>query len=287
MKSVTFIRCAMLSVLVCTSAAACTSSSVNSVSLPGPTGPSSPAPAWLAAKQLPDTPKGSWIERQIPVTVTQSAILKAISATNFPTAPAACRLPATAFQTSMKDWSDLFEQGQPNNDMIGSTSDYEGATQFLLDYGTSGAAEQAATQITTSIEACHTSLNQSMGINGGAHGKLSDPSSLNLALAAQLAQAEPQCIDVYVLARCTEKLTRPLTDSIALQSHAVDTTTLPGAGVMAPNGYSQNDSVYLVQRGTYVSMLFVDVSLGFGASLAGPTPVLQAMVDDFTGAGGQ
>jgi hypothetical protein len=218
--------------------------------------------------------------------VAPPTILKAISATNFPTAPAACRLPEAAIQSSTQDQSNLLKPGKPPTNLLGIASEQEGATQLLLFYPNNAAAEQAAAQITSSIEACAKALHTTTGTNGGARGKLADPSGVSLGLAAQLAQGEPQCIDVYVISRCTTKLAQPLTASIALESTAVVTTALPGAGATA-GGYTQDDSVYLVQHGTVVTMLFVDAQVAWETPAADPTRVLQDMLQAFSGAGGQ
>ena len=210
-----------------------------------------------------------------------STILKAISATNFPTAPAACRLPEAAIQSSTQDQSDLFKPGKPPTNLLGiAIRSRKARTQFLLFYPNSAAAEQAAAQITSSIEACAKALHTTTGTNGGARGKLADPSGVSLGLAAQLAQAEPQCIDVYVISRCTTKLAQPLTASIALESTAVVTTALCRAQARQQPAWIQRsrraDSVYiLVQHGTFVTMLFVDAQVAWETPAADPTRVLQ------------
>lgn len=223
---------------------------------------------------------------QSPATVKRSTILEAARVTNFPTAPAACRLPTAEIQSSSRDESDLFEQELLPGGLMGSTPAQEGAAQFLLSYGGTGAAEQAAAQIITSIDSCAKSLNQTVGTNDGARGQLSDALGESLGLAAQLGQAEPQCIDVYVVAHCTKLLAQPLAASVALEADAQVTTQLPGAGVEA-GGYVQVDAVYLVQRGEVVSILFLDASLDWGMGAADPTPVLQAMAGDLTGTNGR
>jgi hypothetical protein len=292
MKSLNLIRTVLVSAFVCAAAAGCGSvrgtGLASSAGGPGNAAASSAvaAPRWLTAAQLPDAAQLSWAAVQRPAAVPRSRILEAVSTTNFPTAPTACRLQSAAIEGSAQDESDLFEQARLPDGLLGSTPGQEGAAQFLLSYGSAGAAEQAAAQIITSIEACAKSLSQSTGTNDGARGRLSDPAGAALGLAAQLGQAEPQCIDVYVLARCTKVLARPLAAGVALESDAVVTTQLPGDGSMM-GGYVQIDAVYLVQRGDFVSMLFSDAPLGWGTRAAEPTPVLQAMADDLTGTPGQ
>jgi hypothetical protein len=276
MKPTTFIRSIIVSALVCSAAAACGAANGSD---PAAATVGVAAAVWLTAAQLPDAASSAWVTAQQPAMVGQSKILEAISETDFPTAPTACRLPSAAVSKTTQDESDLFKQSTQPTNLLGDYPGGDGAAQFQLSYGTTGAAEQAAAQLTTAVEACAKSLHTTAGTNGGAHGKLSDPLGGSLALAAQLAQAEPQCTDVYVDSRCSIALTHPLTAGTALEANAVVTTQLPGAGAMA-GGYMQSNSVYLVQRGNRVSMLFVDAALNWGANAADPTSVLQTMADN-------
>jgi hypothetical protein len=278
MKQTAFIRSLVLSALVCSVATACGTAGASD---PPARVVDVPAPVWLTAAQLPGSASSAWEAAQQPATVSRSKILEAIGATNFPTAPAACRLPTAAISNTVRDESDLFKQTKQPTGLLGNVPGEGGAAQFQLSYGTTTAAERAAAQITTALEACAKSLNHTMGTNAGARGRLSDPLGGSLGLAAQLAQAEPQCVDVYVVSRCSTALTHPLTAGTALEADAVVTTQMPGAGAMA-GGYTQSDAVYLVQRGSYVSILFVDATRSWSAGAADPTPVLQTMADDLS-----
>jgi hypothetical protein len=286
-------RAILVSAFVCAAAAACGSgrgadlpSSVGNQGTTAVGSSGAPSSGWLAAAQLPGAAKHPWTAVQQPAAVERSKFLEAVAATNFPTAPAACRLPATAIRSSARDESDLlFQQGLPSG-LLGSAPGQEGAAQFLMSYSGTGAAEQAAAQITAALDLCAKSLNQTVGTNNGARGRLSDPSGGSFALAAQLGQAEPQCIDVYVVAHCTTLLARPLAAGVALEADAQVTTQLPGMGAEI-GGYVQLDAVYLVQRGDVVSILFVDAPLGWGTSATDPAPVLQAMAADLAGATGR
>jgi hypothetical protein len=287
MKPMKVTRFVLLCALLGPAAAACGSTAPTVADVPPDV--SSPALSpWLAAAQLPDDKQVGWAQSQHPATVPQAKMREALQVTNFPTTPPACRLPIAAVQDSSGLQDDLFVATAhpptgPSTFMPSNQPAKDGAAQFLLSYQTSAAADQAYVQISDAVQACSKSLNQTRPTNSGATGTLDNPLGGAYALAAQLAQSQPECIDAYSIARCMKVLSQRLPASTALDAEASIILDLPGFG-SGERGFVQSDSIYVVQRGEVISILFLDDSLGYTTAIADPTPVVQTMANDLSGA---